>query len=163
MKKSRALLIGTVMTGAIVVTTGLAIGAGHGFGGPGCGGRGEMHSMMGGMGDAGGRLMKMAEHLDLSAAQRDAIWKIFDDNRDSFRDYGEKLMVGRKAMREAVRSDSYDRAAVQTLAQAQGEAMGQMMALRADLMHQARQVLTPEQRDQLAEMRGRHRQRRGEY
>lgn len=163
MKKTRALLIGTVLTGTIVATTGLAIGAGDGFGRSGCGGRGEHHSMMGGMGDAGGRLMRMAEHLDLSAGQRDAIWKIFDDSRVSFREYGERLVEGRKAMREAVHSDSYDPVAVQVLAQAQGETLGQMMALRADLMHQARQVLTPEQRDQLAQMRGGRGHRRGQY
>jgi Spy/CpxP family protein refolding chaperone len=156
MKKNRALLAGVVLTGVVVGTSALALGAGHGGGG-GCSGRGGKHQMMGPMMGSEERLMKMADRLDLNEEQRASVKQIFAANKSTFEGYGAQLKLGREAMRNAIDSDTYDQAVVRDLAKSQGAVLGDMMALRADVMHQVRQVLTAEQVKQMEDMRGRHR------
>jgi len=156
MNRVRAFWVGAVLTAAIVGTSALAMGAGYG-GGEGCAGRTGKSHVSGPMMGSEERLMKMADRLELNDEQRATVKRILAANKTTFEDYEAQLNRGREAMRGELRSDSYDQVAVREMAQAQGAMLGEMMVLRADLMHQVRQVLTAEQIERMDALRGRHR------
>ena len=134
-----ALLIGTISAG------GVAFGEGRHHGGHGLG-----------FGPGPERIERMAERLDLSDEQRDAIRAIVDKARPSFREYGDNLRDNREKLRELAQTENADQTAIRTLADAQGDTMADMIVLRTDVMREVRAVLTPEQREELKNRRSHH-------
>jgi len=124
-----------------------------------CDGHGPGAAMMGG-GMHGGmlgphRIMRLMDRLDLSDAQRDQIWDIVDGRRKALRTHLRALRDGRQALREAERATDFDATKVRALAEAQGQAMAELMVMKAETLHQVRQVLTVTQQQELQRLQAR--------
>ena len=114
-----------------------------------------------GLDDGSMRLFKMAEELELTREQRDAIFKLIDDARPVLRENLFKLLDSRKELRELMKDDkTVDEKKLRTLTRAQGDAMAELMYKRLQLQSGIRGVLTAEQKAKLKDMRGKHRQMR---
>lgn len=106
---------------------------------------------MGRMGEPGERLLRMADELGLSDAQRNQIQTIFAEAKTANEPLWQQMQAAREQMQTLMSSG-----ASQAELQAQH---GQMQALRQQMsdrhfstMMAVREVLTPEQRTQLQEM-----------
>ena len=120
-----------------------ATGMAHAWGGKG-GGCGR-----------GGDMMQMAQTLDLSSEQRDAIRAIRDQQRDSMRAKRDQMMDIRQSLRALVHSDSFDAAKVRELADAKAKIQAEITVQRAETMHKIRGELNPEQTAKFDSMKGR--------
>jgi Spy/CpxP family protein refolding chaperone len=162
--KRRNAIIATILVGtlATVAVAGTA-NAFPGGGGGGCRhGHGAHHGMGMGGGFAGGpegRIMRMADKLNLNKEQREKVWKIVDSQRSAAREKMYSMMESRKALREASRGKDFDAKKIRSLADAQGKTIADLMVMKAETMHQIRGVLTPEQQAQLDKMREHRRHR----
>jgi Spy/CpxP family protein refolding chaperone len=116
----------------LVVTGGLLLAQGPGFGAGGFGGFGRMHGMM-------------ATYLDLTDAQKTQAKSIFDAAKQSAQPLADQMKQGRDAMRDAVKAD--DAQKIQQLSQAQGVLAGKLMAIRAGALADVYKILTPEQKE----------------
>lgn len=93
----------------------------------------------------------MLRQLDLTQAQQDQIFKIRHDQAQAFYDQRKAVRAASKSLRELTKADSFDEAKAKQAADALGQAQAQVALLRAQTQAQIRAVLTPEQRQQLAE------------
>ncbi|CDM24195.1 Spy/CpxP family protein refolding chaperone [Castellaniella defragrans] len=130
----------------------------HQKGGPDCGPRGGEFGPRGGdFGPRGGDFVRFGgahglRGLDLSQDQQDKIFKIRHDQEQAFYDQKKALRAAHESLRELSRADTFDEAKVKQAADALGQAQAQLALLRAQTGAQIRAVLTPEQRQKLADM-----------
>ena len=119
------------------------------------GGHMGMHSGFG-HGRMGTRdIMRMAERLDLTQAQRDKIGKIIDDTRPKMRKNAFDMMDNRKEIHALIKQDKIDDKKLRTLTRRQGELMADEMYLQMKMRSDVHAVLTDEQRSKLKERKGR--------
>ncbi len=122
--------------------------------GPAAGPMGErMHYPMPGWGGPG---MPFRE-LNLSEAQRDQIFKIHYEQMPAMREQMKQIEKARNDLRQIAMADKFDEARARQAADAQAKAMSAMALMRAQSMNRVRQVLTPEQRQKMDQMREHHR------
>lgn len=93
--------------------------------------------------------------LNLSEAQRDAVFKIVYAQMPLMRDKTKSLHKSEEALRALTLSGQYDDAKAKTLAEAIANDMVQLSLLRAQSEHQIYMLLTPEQRKQAEELKSR--------
>jgi len=111
--------------------------------------------------DGAMRLIRMADRLELTREQRDAIIKLTDEARPALRDNLFKLMDTRKELRELMKGDkAVDDKKLRALTRTQGEAMAEIMYKRLQLQSGIRTVLTPEQLTKVRDFRGQGRRMR---
>ena len=113
--------------------------------------------MHGGMGRGDHSMMRL-RGLDLSEAQRDQVFKIMHESRPAAYEQMKQLRNVRQEMGKLVGAERFDATRARQLADAQGKAMSELALLRVQTMRRVREVLTPEQRqkmDQMREHRGR--------
>lgn len=91
--------------------------------------------------------------LDLSQDQKDQIFKIRHNQEQAFYDGKKAVRAARQSLSDIGRADSFDEAKARQAADALGQAQAQMALLRVQTQSQIRAVLTPEQRQKLADMR----------
>ena len=160
--KSRSITIATIFLAvATVAATAVYAQERQRAGGP------ELAMQGGGMDDVmraddgAARLFRMAERLELTREQRDAIVKLTDDARPALRENLFKLMDTRKELRELMKGDkAVDDKKLRALTRAQGEAMAEIMYRRLQLQSGIRAVLTPEQLAKARDFRGQGRRMR---
>jgi periplasmic protein CpxP/Spy len=109
--------------------------------------------MHGGMHRRGGDMMMQMRGLDLSEAQRDQIFKIHHDQVPAMREQMKQVQKARTDLRQIAMADKFDEARARQAADAQGKALAAMAVMRAQSMSRVRQVLTPEQRSKMDQMR----------
>src|SRR3954468_2596148 len=109
----------------------------------------------------GGDEMRGLQALNLSEAQRDQVFKIHHDQAPAFRDQMKKVRASREELQKLARADKFDAAAVRRAADAQAKSLSDIAVMRAQTASQVRQVLTPEQRTKLDQMREQRRQGHG--
>ena len=154
---NKSLLISALLLGMVATAGTVQARPAHGDHG------GFHHGPMGGPPEIGrvlhlaGRLERVAEEIGLSEEQRDAIHAVVDQARPQLRDLGRELRGNRDALRDASAPDSYDAAAVESLAVTQGELIAQAIVLGAQVRHDVLALLTPEQRERLEAMRAERR------
>ena len=110
--------------------------------------------MHGGMHHRGGDMMLRG--LNLTEQQRDQIFKIHHDSVPAMREQMKQVQKARMDLRQIAMADKFDEAKARQAADAQAKAMANMAVMRAQTMNRVRQVLTPEQRQKMDEMRNRH-------
>lgn len=98
----------------------------------------------------------MLRKLNLTQAQQDQIFKIRHDQAPAFYDQHKALKLAAKSLREVTTADTFDQAKAQQAANAVGAAESQLALLRAETQAQIRAVLTPEQRQKLAQRWEKH-------
>lgn len=118
------------------------------------------HTM--GFGDHGGyadpdrMIERMAASLNLSKAQRDAMYAIVDKARPQTRELRDKLAANHKQLRALTQQGAPKESEVRQLADAQGKAIADMIVLRTKVRTEIRGVLTEAQRQQLEQWREEH-------
>ena len=112
--------------------------------------------MHGGMHHRGGEMMKHMRALGLSEAQRDQIFKIHHDQVPAMREQMKQVQKARTDLRQIAMADKFDEPRARQAADAQAKALSTMAVMRAQTMNRVRQVLTPEQRQKMDQMREHH-------
>ena len=91
-------------------------------------------------------LARMSKTLDLSAEQQEKIKSIMAEHRNKVAPLRQSLDENRDKLRQAAKADTFDEAAVRSLAASQSAAKTELMVERARMKNQIHAVLTPEQR-----------------
>jgi Spy/CpxP family protein refolding chaperone len=104
----------------------------------------------------------MSETLDLSAEQQEKVKAIMDDHRTRVAPLRQSLDEGRDNLRQAVKSETFDEAAVRTLAASQADTRTEMMVERARMQNRINALLTQEQRELAEEKLAGRMEHRGE-
>ena len=104
--------------------------------------------MPGGMGD---RMPPFLRGLNLTQEQRDKIFDINYAQIPTLRKTGEQMRDLKRQQMAMTLSDKYDSAKVKQLIEQQTQLQAKMQIAMADSRHQIYQVLTADQRKQLAE------------
>ena len=109
-----------------------------------------------GYSDPDRRIDRMADSLNLTKAQRDAMRAIVDKARPQTRELRDKLAENHKQLRALMQQDVPKENEVRQLAEDQGRAIAEMIVLRTKVRTEIRGVLTDAQREQLQQ---RHQER----
>lgn len=91
--------------------------------------------------------------LNLTEAQRDAIFNIMHDQAPLMRDKMKALHKSQEALQMLTMSNQYDDTKAKTLAEDAAEDMAALSLLRAQSEHKIYALLTPEQRKQANEIK----------
>lgn len=107
-----------------------------------------------GCGPMGGEMMSHhLKALNLTEAQRDKVFEIMHTQAPAMRDKAKALRKTEDDLRALSASADYSDAKAKALAEASARAMADMSLARARSERQIYELLTPEQRKQLAEMK----------
>jgi protein CpxP len=105
---------------------------------------------------------RMAEKLGLTAEQRSAAERLHEQAREQSRPYVEQLGEQRSSMRALMEAETFDEAAVRDLMSKKQAAKTELGVIHARTRFEFGKLLTPEQREKLAEMkRGHHKHGHG--
>lgn len=96
---------------------------------------------------------RMLRHLDLSDAQRDQVFKIFHDQSPAMRERMKAMRAARGDLEKLALASAFDRERARAIADTEAKAISDMEVLRAESMARVRELLTPEQRAKLDQMR----------
>jgi protein CpxP len=96
---------------------------------------------------------RMLRHLDLSDAQRDQVLKIFHDQAPAMRERMKAARSAREDLAKLASASTFDRERARAIADTEAKAISDVQVLRAESMARVREVLTPEQRAKLDQMR----------
>lgn len=137
---------------AVLLTGGLAAGTvAYAQGGPGGG------PMFGGhkRGFQGMALMRELGigRLDLTDAQREQVRAIVQGQRDAFAQIGERLRAAHKGLNDAVSSPTFDEATIRARSADIAAVQADAAVLRAKVRSEVWTILTPEQQQQVTELR----------
>ena len=119
-----------------------------------------------GLGMDGGKMPPYLHSLNLSEAQRDKVFEIMHGQAPAMRDKGKAVRNAEEALRGLARSPDYSEAKARELSDGAAKAMAEMALAHLKVERQVYEIMTPEQRKQLAEMKasgepamGMHRER----
>jgi protein CpxP len=98
------------------------------------------------------RLFRLLHKLDVSKEQRTAIGEVMDEHRPVMREFMFDMMDGKEALHAILTSSDYDPNQIEALALAQAKNAEQMFLATAKTFAEISAILTPDQRQQLAEM-----------
>ncbi|MCU0812330.1 MAG: Spy/CpxP family protein refolding chaperone [Thiobacillaceae bacterium] len=115
----------------------------------------------GGPGMGGGMMPPHLRGLNLTEAQRDKIFEIMHAQAPAMREKGKAVFKAQADLRALTASPDYSEAKARSLADAAAKTMSEMTLARVQAERQVYDVLTPEQRKQLAEMKPSDEPRRG--
>ena len=96
---------------------------------------------------------RMLRHLDLSGAQRDQVFKIFHDQAPAMHERMKAVRAAREDLEKLASASAFDRERARAIADTEGKAIADMEVLRAESMARVREILTPEQRAKLDQLR----------
>ena len=162
MTLKRTLITTLAMAAMAVPGAALAqdFGGHHGPGGPpGFGGPDELGGP--GLHFFEHMLPRLTEELDLTDAQQGQIRAILDEDLPAIEAMRDQLRDAHQAFRESHPPGEFDEAAVRAFAESQAQAHVELMVAGARTRSRVHNVLTAEQRDQLAQMRDRRGRRGG--
>lgn len=139
-----------------------AVAFGGSYGAPNSCGAGEMHGKgrPGGMG--GERMPPYLRGLSLSEAQRDKVFAIMHAQAPVMRDKAKAVQRAEADLRNLAMAPDYSETRARTLADASARAMAEMTLARLATDRQVLEVLTPEQRKQMVEMKAEREGNRGD-
>jgi len=103
------------------------------------------------MGMVGART-HLLEELQLTPDQRARVENIFANGRETIRTLHQQLWEKQTALRETARTQPFDEARVRSQAQEAADLQAQLIVARAQLMNQARGVLTEDQKTKLSQL-----------
>lgn len=155
--KRRNLILTTILAGSLAAGSYATVS----LAGSDCnhrdGGHAERMSYGHGHHDPVKRLMRK---IELTESQQAEIKAIVESSRESNQLVREQMRDSRKAMHELATSDSYNIEQVRALADQQARLKADLTVARIDSMHRVQQVLTPEQKTKLAELRAQRKDRK---
>jgi len=142
----------------VITVVVLMVAFGMSFAAQGPGGR-RGGGPFGEFGNGAPLLGYIARHLDLTDEQKAEVKKIAEAERAMMQPIHEQMRKNRTALQEATKDGQFNETEVTQLAQEQGQLMAQMIVSRERVKSQVYKILTPEQREKLAEVGDRLRER----
>jgi protein CpxP len=109
--------------------------------------------MRGGPGGPFGIAGLPLRELDLTDAQREQVKAVMESHRDEQKAIGDRMMTARKALRDAVESETFDEAAIRAAAGQIGAVEADAAVLQAKIRTEIFALLTPEQVNKAKELR----------
>jgi Spy/CpxP family protein refolding chaperone len=109
--------------------------------------------MPGSMGRGGHHPMMQLRALGLTEAQRDQVFKIFHEQMPAMHAQMKQVRRSREELRKLASSERFDEARAHQVADVQAKAIAAMAVMRAQTMYRIREILTPEQRTRMDQMR----------
>lgn len=110
----------------------------------------------------GARMLEfLAERLQITQEQRTQIQSILQTEKSLLEPHIQSLRETRQQLREATRDGVYNENQVRTLVQQQTQALGELLVARHRVEAQIYEILTPAQREELEQLRGRFEQHLG--
>ena len=94
----------------------------------------------------------IAQLDDLTSEQKDQLKDVRSSAREAMRDLRDEMQDNRSDLRDAM-SDNTDLETIRPLAEKQGDQVARMIMLRAEIRGKVDEILTQEQREELADMR----------
>lgn len=149
--KKRNLIISSILAAGM-----LTAGGAHAYGG----GKGEFCDKHPRGGARAERMDYMMDRLDMSSQQRDAVYKIREEEEKKVAAKRDELRKLREAMREQSRAEKYDDAKVRELADAQAKIMSDIMVIHAESMKRMRDQLSADQEARVKQMKEQMKARR---
>lgn len=107
----------------------------------------------GGHGEGGGMHLKMLWDLDLSTEQKAAIGHLLPAYREEKEALMEQRRAARETMRTLMRADTLDENGIREASRAMAPIMEEMAVLRAHFVFDLKEILSPEQVQQLQKRR----------
>lgn len=141
MRKFSVLLIAVVM---VLALTGLAQAQKHGTRS-----RGERP-------DQEEMINRMIAHLDLTDEQQEQMKQLHLQQREETQDLREQMETARELVNGLVDAEQFDESAIRDAAAEYSELQTELFVSRAEMQQEIREILSPEQYEQLTEMRDRH-------
>lgn len=108
-----------------------------------------------------GPMGRMARVLDLTEAQQVEIKAIMENERATIQPLREQLQAARAKVKDLVKAETFDEAAVRSLLSAQEGNRTEMMVAKARAHSRIHALLTPEQRELAEKLEPLHEGRRG--
>jgi Spy/CpxP family protein refolding chaperone len=117
------------------------------------------HAGMMGQGIKGeGRFLdRMADRLELTTEQRSSVKAALEKSKPQMTAIKEKMRTNRKALRELGGDGNSDDNKVQALARERGDLVASLVIERSKIRSDIQQILTDKQREQMKQMRSKHR------
>jgi Spy/CpxP family protein refolding chaperone len=124
-----------------------------------------MHHHGGPMGDFGGEhmLSYFTDVLDLTQAQQDQAKAILEKEKPTLEPLMKQLMQAHKDLSAIEDSGTFDEAKVRALASQNTQAMTELFVQKARIHSELIQILTPDQKAKLAQVKAKHEARMGEH
>lgn len=107
-------------------------------------------------------MMRAVKHLDLSDEQQESIKAIMHGLKTQERQLMKETKAGHEQLKELIKADSYDEAAVATLAEKEGALTAERLMSASRAMSQVYGLLSDEQRVELEAMAAERQARRAE-
>ena len=104
-------------------------------------------------------LQQLMNKLDLTEAQRDQVFAIMHQKRPVLRETMKALRAGRRALKDLAMTENYEPEQVRERAQAQAELQIELMVMTSKTFNEVYGLLTPQQREELAQWKQARRQR----
>jgi Spy/CpxP family protein refolding chaperone len=149
--------------GAFAAGQNIGAGQGPAFGGVGQGGFGGRGGpgRGGPMGPGPGGMLgpMMLQRLNLTDAQKERVKGILDSHQEELKALGNRAMAARRALEDAVASDTFDEATVRTRSAETAMVEADMTVARARIYSEVFQSLTADQQTQLKQLRADMRKR----
>jgi Spy/CpxP family protein refolding chaperone len=99
-------------------------------------------------------LQRLAHRLELTSDQVQAIRAVLQNHAPELREEALAIAEARRTLFATVHAESFDEIALRAAAAAVGEAEAELAVTRAGIVQEVRAVLTEEQQEELAELRG---------
>ena len=106
------------------------------------------------MGHHGGPMMHL-RGLDLSEAQRDQVFRIFHEQAPAVHEQMKQAHSARQELMKLAAAERFDEGRARQIADTQAKAIATLAVMRAQTTHRVREILTPEQRTRMDQMRER--------
>ncbi|HXM81554.1 MAG TPA: Spy/CpxP family protein refolding chaperone [Burkholderiales bacterium] len=105
----------------------------------------------------GHAMHRTLRQLDLTEAQRDQVFRIFHDQAPALRSRMKAVRAARGDLEKLASASAFDRERARAIANTEAKAIADMEVMRAESMARVREILTPEQRAKLDQLRERRR------
>lgn len=160
---NKRLLSSLAVAGTLAVTAPMLVHAQGAGGAPDASSSGmQKHEMHHGHGMRGGERgggwmgpnageARMLRGLDLTEAQRDKVFALRHEQAPKLREQGKIVRDSYRELRKLALSDTYDEAKARDISERGAQAIAQIAQLRAHTGNEIYKLLTPEQRQKLAD------------
>jgi Spy/CpxP family protein refolding chaperone len=91
--------------------------------------------------------------LNLTEVQRDQVFKIFHDQSPAMHEQMKQVHRSREELRQLALAERFDEGRARQIADTQAKALAALAVMRAQTTARVREILTPEQRQRLQQMR----------
>jgi Spy/CpxP family protein refolding chaperone len=99
---------------------------------------------------------RVFDRLELDATQRDQMTRLHERHRQAMELHHDALQASHEVLESLIDSEEFDESAIREASAEFGRLQTEMFVARAEMQQEARKILTPEQFEELKQIRDRH-------